>query len=261
MLIGGLRALLVQALNPRTMAAVAQHSNYKSDPWSRLVGTTDYIMVTTFGDSAAAEAAIAQVRSIHDHIKGTDGATGRDYDANDPELLLWVHAAEVDSFLTGYMRYGRPLSKVDADRYISEKRRPAELIGIPRADLPDSVASLRDYLDAQELMVTPAAREAMRFILVPPVPLPGGRVPAFPGARLLTIPGRAGWTVYAAATIALLPKRIRKLYGLPWIPVTPPLQAAVFALTRAMRTFVPPPPSIRDALARQKGLEATATAA
>src|SRR5687768_9557676 len=96
-LIGGVRALLIQALNPQTMAAVAQHSNYKSDPWKRLMGTTDYVITTTFGDTAAAHAAVARVRAIHDAISGIDDVTGLSYRASDPELLLWVHAVEVHS--------------------------------------------------------------------------------------------------------------------------------------------------------------------
>lgn len=251
LLVGGLRALLLQALNPLTMAGVAQHSNYRADSWARLTRTTDYIMVTTYGDSAAARAAAAQVRAIHEAVKGVDPVTGRAYNANDPELLLWVHAAEVDSFLAAFHHYGRKLSSDDADRYVYEMVAAAELIGIPAASVPASVGSLKEYLDRQELIASPAARDAMRFVLVPPVPLPGGRVPQIPGGRLLLIPGRVGWSLYSLATIALLPARIRRLYGLPWVPVTPALRAYVYTMSRTTRLLLPPPPSVQDALARR----------
>src|ERR687896_1032504 len=89
MLIGGMRALLMQALHPLTIAAVAQHSSYREDPWQRLLGTTHFIMATTFGDTEAAHAAIEKVKAIHEHVTGVDDFTGLPYRADDPELLLW----------------------------------------------------------------------------------------------------------------------------------------------------------------------------
>jgi hypothetical protein len=104
-------------------------------------------------------------------------------------------------------------------------------------------------------MGTPAAKDAMRFILFPPVPWPGGRLPKVPGKRLLLIPGRAGYSLYSLATIAILPKRVRRAYRLPWVPVTPLLRGSVFALSRTMRLLFPPPPPVQAAIARQKELE------
>ena len=258
MIVGGLRALLIQALNSPTMAGVAQHSDYKQDSWSRLLRTTDFIMATTYGDRKAAERAVARVRSIHERVRGIDPVTGRAYYANDPDLLLWVHSAEVDSFLEAYKRYGGRLGAEEADRYVAEMVAAAELIGIPRADVPDSVGALREYLNGQEMIASDYARDAMKFVLFPPVPWPGGKVPEVPGGRLLLIPGRAGWSLYSLATIAILPRNIRRMYRLPWVPLTPALQAAVFAMTRTMRTVFPPPPIIQEAIARRKELEGAA---
>jgi uncharacterized protein (DUF2236 family) len=258
MLIGGLRALLVQALNPPTMAAVAEHSNYKEDPWRRLMRTTDYVVTTIYGDTAAAEAAVARVRAVHKRIRGIDPVTGRAYDASDPDLLLWVHAAEVDSFLECYRRYAGGLSDEDADRYVGEMAAVAELIGVRSQDVPRSVAELSNYMDAQELFASDAAKDAMRFVLFPPVPLPGGRIPDIPGGRLLVIPGRAGYSMYSIATLAILPKRVRKAYRLPPVPLTPPLRMAVLGLAHGMRRFLPPPPIVQDALQRQRELEGAA---
>jgi uncharacterized protein (DUF2236 family) len=254
MLIGGLRSLLVQALNPLAMAGVAQHSNYKENPWGRLMRTTDYVMTTTYGDTAAAHEAVAKVQAIHERVNGVDEVTGLPYSANDPDLLLWVHCAEVDSFLAAYKAFGPRLEQEDADRYVSEMARLGELFGIPAEALPRSEAELDDYMDSQELDGTPAAKDAMRFILFPPLPWPGGRLPQVPAKRLLLIPGRAGYSLYSLATIAILPQRVRRAYRLPWVPVTPLLKASVFALTRTMRFVFPPPPPIQAALARQKEL-------
>lgn len=85
MFVGGLRALLIQALEPRAMAAMEHHSGYRSDPWGRLVRTGRYIAETTYGDTATAHAAAARVRAIHRCISGVDEFTGRPYRADDPE--------------------------------------------------------------------------------------------------------------------------------------------------------------------------------
>ncbi|MEA2447856.1 MAG: hypothetical protein QOK47_1493 [Actinomycetota bacterium] len=250
MLIGGLRSLLVQALNPLAMAGVADHSNYKDDPWSRLMATSNFIFATTYGDTEAAHAAIQKVRGIHKFVNGFDDITGRPYSAEDPELLLWVHAAEVDSFLACFRTYGERISDTEADRYVDEMAVVAELLGADPDAVPHSVASLREYLDGCELLATPAAKDAMRFILYPPAPWPGGRMPSGPLGQLLRIPGRASYSTFSVATIAILPSRVRRAYGLPPIPVTPPLKLAVAALTRAMRLVFQPPPGIKAARER-----------
>jgi uncharacterized protein (DUF2236 family) len=251
-MIGGLRALLLQALDPPTMAGVAQHSDYRNDSWGRLVRTSQYIMATTYGDRRTADRAAARVRAIHKHIKGVDPITGKTYDATDPDLLLWVHAAEVDSFLEGYRAYGHGLSPDDADRYVSEMATAAELIGIPRDMAPATVAELKGYIESRDLMATPDGREAMRFVLMPPVPLPGGKIPDVPGGRLLVLPGRAVWTTLATATVAILPARMRRIYRLPWVPLTPPLRASIFGLTRTIRRLFPPPPEVRWGIERMR---------
>src|SRR5256885_8630678 len=91
MLIGGLRALLVQALHPLAMAGVHQHSDYRDNPWGRLRRTSEYVLITTYGDTETAARAGAVVRAVHRRISGVDPVTGRAYRADDPELLAWIH--------------------------------------------------------------------------------------------------------------------------------------------------------------------------
>ncbi len=119
MLVGGLRALLVQGLEPRAMAAVDQHSRFREDPWGRLARTTEFVLSTTYGDTARAEAAAARVRAVHEHIHGVDPVTGREYRATDADLLLWIHAVEVESFLLAYRSFAGQLSRDDGDRYVA----------------------------------------------------------------------------------------------------------------------------------------------
>lgn len=251
MLIAGVRALLLQALNSRAMAAVDQHSRYREDPWARLIATSEYIFETTFGDKARADAAAAKVKMIHQHVFGIDEFSGREYRANDPELLLWIHAAEVDSFLTGYQVYAHRLSASDADRYVAEMVRAAELIGLEGDGVPASVRELQEYLDDQEMVASPVAKAAMRFILFPPVAWPGSRYPSVPGGRLFAIPGRIGWGIPCAAAIAILPPRARTAYSMPDLRVgVPAFKLAMPLLIRALRVIAPPPPALAEVQAR-----------
>ena len=256
MLIGGLRSLIVQALNPLSMAGVAQHSNYKDDSWGRLMRTTDYVMTTTYGDTAAAERQVRIVKTIHERVKGTDDFTGLPYSANDPALLLWVHCSQIDAFVAAYRAYGPSISDDEASRYIDEMARLGEMFGIRAEDIPRDLHQLDEYMAAQELISTPAARDAMKFILFPPVPWPGGKLPEIPARKLLLIPGRTAYSIYSLATIATLSREVRRAYRLPWVPLTPMLKASVFALTRTMRRVFPPPPTIQNAMERQRELEA-----
>jgi uncharacterized protein (DUF2236 family) len=236
MLAGGMRALLVQALEPRAMAGVDQHSKFREDPWGRLRRTSEFVQHTTFGDTPTAEAACAQVRHVHEHVHGVDPTTGRAYSATDPDLLLWIHAVEVESFVIAYRAFAGRLSDEDADRYVAEMVRVAELVELPTGMAPRSMAELRGYLrSVTGLQVTPAARDGLRTILSPPMPLPL----------------RPLWLVPATAARAILPDFARRMYGLPWFPpATLPVRANVFALTRAMNAFLPRSPIIREARAR-----------
>jgi uncharacterized protein (DUF2236 family) len=242
MLVGGLRALLVQALEPRAMAAVDQHSLFREDPWGRLARTTSFVMNTTYGDTAAAEAAAARVRSVHTRVHGIDPVTGRSYRGNEPELLLWIHAVEVDSFLLAYRTYAGHLSRADGDRYVAEMGRVAEMVELPARMVPRSEGDLRDYLrSVRGLQITPAARDGLRVILFPPMHL------AY----------RPLWAIPTTAAVAILPGYARRMYRLPWLPGAGlPVRAGVYALSRALNAIKPIPPAVREAQERIEGREA-----
>lgn len=205
MFVGGMRALMLQALHPSAMAGVAQHSRYREDMWGRLNRTASFIAVTTFGTDEHAEASIRAVRRIHEHIVGVR-SDGVPYAANDPHLLRWVHVAEIDSFLTAHQRYGaRPLTPAEADLYVEQAAHTAVALGA--TDVPRSTAELAATLAAYrpELRGTPEAREAIRALLVePPLPLPA-RVP---------------YAALAAVAVGLMPTWTRLPLRLPWLPIT-----------------------------------------
>jgi uncharacterized protein (DUF2236 family) len=129
MMIGGVSALLLQMLHPLALAGVWDHSDFRRDRLGRLRRTAQFISLTTFGSTASANGAIGRVRAIHDHVSGTL-PDGTPYDANDPELLTWIHVAEVDSFLRAYLRYRDPgLTGADQDRYLIETATVATRLG------------------------------------------------------------------------------------------------------------------------------------
>lgn len=203
MFVGGLRALLLQSLHPLAMAGVAEHSDYRGDPWGRLQRTSGFLAVTTFGAADDAQRAVDKVRGIHRRVHGV-APDGRPYRADDPHLLEWVHIAEIDSFLLAHRRYGdKPLDQAGRDGYVADTARVATALGV--LNPPRTEAELRARIAAfrPELRSTPAAREAARFLLLTP-PLP-----------LLT---RAPYGVVAATAVSMLPSWARLPLRLPYLP-------------------------------------------
>jgi len=212
MFVGGLRALLLQSLHPLAMAGVAQHSDYRGDPWGRLQRTSTFLAVTTFGTATDAQRAVDRVRGIHQRVHGI-AADGRPYRASDPHLLEWVHVAEVDSFLLAHQLYGaNPLDQRGRDGYVGDTARVARALGVP--DPPLSEAQLRERIEAfrPELSGTPAAREAARFLLLTP-PLP--------------IAARPPYGLLAATSVSMLPAWARMPLLLPYFP---PVEATVIRM-------------------------------
>ncbi|MGY1450003.1 oxygenase MpaB family protein [Pseudomonas chlororaphis] len=170
MLIGGISALLMQALHPLALAGVWDHSNFREDMIGRLRRTAQFISGTTFGSRQDAEWLIDKVRTIHLQIVG-HAPDGRPYSANDPQLLTWVHVAEVSSFLAAHLRYRNPhLSPADQDRYYGEVALIAERLGA--TDVPRSRRAVADYLARMrpQLLCDERSREVLRLLLAAPAP-------------------------------------------------------------------------------------------
>jgi uncharacterized protein (DUF2236 family) len=206
--VSGLRSLLLQALHPLAMAGVDQHSHWRDDPGGRFASTSAYVLTTTFGDRAAARAAADRVRKIHESVTGTDTVTGKPYAASDPALLIWVHAALVDSALAAAERYGLALSPAEQDQYVAEMTAAAELVGVPDGQAPASVAELAEYLDAvrPSLTTSRSTEDTASYLLSMPDVEP----------ELADV-----WQVLAAASVASLPAWARSMYG-GFDPAAPP---------------------------------------
>ncbi|MFJ8728345.1 oxygenase MpaB family protein [Streptomyces bauhiniae] len=228
---GGLAALLLQSLHPLAMTAVADHSDYRNDPWGRLARTSTFLAYTTYGAADDAQRAVDRVRAVHENIRGRT-ADGEPYHAADPHLLAWVHSAEAYCFLTAHQRYGkRPLDAAGQDAYVADMARVATAMGVENP--PTTVKELRARLNSYrpELRLTPQTREAVHYILLRP-PLP---IPVLPPYLLL-----------GAAAVSLLPTWSRDQLGLPVLPHTErwcvaPAGTAVTALIRYLLPPSPPP--------------------
>lgn len=224
MLIGGLRALLLQTLHPLAMAGVADHSDYRNDPWGRLHRTGRFVGATTFGSTEAAERMLTIIRKVHTRVEGT-APDGRPYSATDPHLLAWVHITEVDSFMAAYDRYGAGrLSKQDRDRYVAEMAEIGHRLGAE--DLPTTKAELDDALQSyrRECALGGQAKEAVRFLINPPVPLAA----------------RGAYGIITAASIGLLPTWAQFMLRMPVLPGVDPvaIRPAATVLTRTVGWFM-----------------------
>jgi len=218
MWIAGVRALYLQALHPRAVRGVTQNSDFRRDAWGRLLRTASFVGEITYGTTPAAERAGARVRGIHRRLTGTDPGTGERFPVDDPDLLLWVHCAEIDSYLHIARRSGFPLTDAHADTYVDEQREAARLVGLDPARVPADTAQLARYFDQvrPELAATAEALDVVRFLKAPPVPK-------------VLLPARlAVWGTVSGTAFAALPPYAHELYGR-----TAPSQAATDRRLRA----------------------------
>lgn len=211
--LGGGAAVLLQVSHPLVACGVVEHSGYDRDLWRRLVGTLRALYLITFGDTDEADEAAATVRRVHARVRGATPMqlgpypAGTAYSANDPELMLWVHATLVHSSLAAYQHFVRRLSIDEKEEYYRDMSTVATLFGTPTRVIPPTYPEFQSYWRAQlasdAISVTPLAREVASVILAARLPAP---------LRLL---GPA----HRLATARILPTRLRAEYGLRWSPL------------------------------------------
>ena len=226
MAVAGFRALLLQAVHPLVMAGFDANSAFRDDPWGRLRRTGEWVGTVTYGTTAEAESAGTRLRTLHGRLTpGIEPVTGRSYRIDDPELLLWVHCTEVESFLSTYRRCGGALGPGDADRYVEEMRTSARLVGLDPAAVPGTETQLLAYYDTvrPQLRVTPLARRNALWGFAPPMP----------GWVQVLTPARPLWAGLVTIAAGMLPVWARRLYGLPGLPTT---DLAATVSGRAVRT-------------------------
>ena len=236
MWVAGVRALYLQALHPRAVRGVMQNSDFRRDAWGLLMRTAGFVGTTTYGTTEAAERAGARVRKIHRMLGATDPDTGERYGVDEPALLLWVHCAEIGSYLHVLGRSGFPLTAAHADRYLAEHRHSARLVGLDPGSVPANRAELAAYFARvrPELAAGPEAHEVDDFLRRPPThPL------LVPARELL-------WRRVAGLAYDSLPPYAHELYGRPAPPpatVTRRLRATgavLRAIPARLRWQLPP---------------------
>lgn len=204
MLCGGISALLLQMLHPLPLAGVWDHSTFREDMMGRLRRTSQFIAVTTFGNTADARILIERVKRIHLRVNGVD-AHGNPYAASDPALLTWVHVAETYCFLAAHLRYKDPqLSLSEQNRYYAEAAQVAEALGAE--NVPKSVEAVERYIQAMrpQLRCDERTREVLSLLMNAPAPSWQAR----PAMKAILLAG-----------VALLPAWALEDFGLHFSPL------------------------------------------
>src|SRR5437764_4469670 len=221
LLLGGGRALLLQVAHPLVAAGVSQHSDYREDPWGRLYRTLDTVTTIVFGTTQESEEAAERLHRVHTRVTG-EAEDGTPYEANDPDLLMWVHATLVDTSLLVYTTYVGELTRAERDRYYEEQKRLGVAFGIPYEQQPDDYGAFKRYFDqvmyGETLRVTDSLRDVAAHTLRPRLPLV-----ARPAIEYLNL-----------VTAALLPEWLRDELGMPWGPARARMHAAQRAVIRRL---------------------------
>jgi uncharacterized protein (DUF2236 family) len=233
LMLGGGRALLMQAAHPLVAAGIVGHSDYELDPWRRLARTMTALYTIVFGTREEADRMGAVVRAVHVTVRGELSEdvgrwrAGAPYAADDPELQLWVHGTLLTTGIAMHETYVGPLSRRRQEGFYRDMRVVAELFGVPADVLPSTLREFRGYeramLESGALAVGADARAVARTVLHPRAPLA-----LLPALRALRVPA-----------IGLLPQQIRTRYGFAWRPEHRALLASSARSARVLLPAVP----------------------
>jgi len=153
LLLVGASAALLQLAHPMVAAGVAKYSDFDKDPFGRFHRTFQIVYKITFGNVEEAIQAGAIAWHIHSQINGAlpenAGAfqEGHTYNANQPDLLLWVHATLIQQAIAAYEAFVAPLSDDEKARYYEDTRIFGQLFGIPEETIPPDLPSFYEYFD------------------------------------------------------------------------------------------------------------------
>jgi uncharacterized protein (DUF2236 family) len=235
-LLGWTRAILLQLAHPLVAAGVYDHSSFRADPGTavaRLRHTVRAMLALTFGDDAEQARAYDGIRAIHRRVHGTlpvaagRFAAGTPYSAEDPDLVLWVHATLMESIPLVYERLVAPLSMAERDTYCADAARVAVALGARDHEVPRTAAGIRQLIDAtyaaNTIAVTPQARDLSRALLAP---------------RSVVMRGPAAWLNRLFA-VGDLPPFLREQYELSWTARDERALTRLSSLLRNMRVGTP----------------------
>lgn len=238
-LAGGTCALLMQLAHPAVAAGVAQHSDFRSDPFARLRRTLTASYAVVFGTARRADAALRRIDAIHAVVRGNIPETGEPYRAKDPQLLLWVHATLVDTAIRVYDRYVAPLSPTEQQAYHAESRQIAIRLGVPEGSVPHTLDELRAEMLRLMADGTVSVSDTARS-LAPAV--------LYPSA----FPPRAAWDAAHLVSISVLPEPIRRGYGISWSRAR---ESGMRQAAAASRRLLPMVPALLRRVPQARGAE------
>lgn len=236
-LAGWSRAILLQMAHPLIAAGVADHSSFRASPVAsarRLHQTVRAMLGLSFGSEAERQRVIDEIRAIHRRVRGslrTDVGTwpaGTAYSAEDPALLLWVHATVVESAILAYDAIVGEIEVADRDVYCRDAAGVAIALGARPADVPVDWSGLTRYINmvyaSGVLAVGPDGRAVGTAVL---------------RGRLSTLTGPVAWA-NRRLTAGWLPPAIREQYSLPWSDRHDRQFHRVLRSLRRMRAVMPP---------------------
>ena len=224
----GPRALLLQLAHPLVAAGVADHSDFRADPWRRLDGTLRSYLRIVYGSTPVARAEIRRLHALHRDV------TGPGYRARDPDLSMWVHATLVESTIVANDAWLGPLPRDRAARFYTEMRPIGAAFGIPDTTNPRDLDAFEGYIAAMldangPVHVSDVARDLAAAVLHPPLPGALGRLPV-PTAVY-------DWTLWPS--LRLLPDGVRAEYGFPDERLRAVVSTWLVAGWRAWRPLLP----------------------
>ncbi len=223
--LAGPRALLLELAHPAIAAGVAQHSNYRGDPFGRLYRTMKTMTEISFGDEQERRDALKHFFKCHARVKGTTTEMGEmAYDARDPELQFWVLATLIDSVVRVYEKFVAPLTFAEKCAYYDDCVRLARVLGISHAAIPNSYDAFCSYMEAMlsadVLCVTQNARDIVDALFAP------------------TLRGYAT-RGFSFVGIGMLPRRFRDEYGFGWDDAREKNLERVAKVARRVRPLIP----------------------
>ena len=212
-LLGWPCAILMQVAHPLIAAGVADHSTFRDSataPVRRLHDTVKAMLGLTFGSPAERAGVIAAIRTIHTRVNGTlrtavgRYAAGTHYSAEDPALLLWVHATLVDTTVRLFELTAGGLTDGERDDYCRESAGVAVALGADAEAVPRDWTTMKAYVQqvvgSDALAVGPDTRALAEALL---------------NSRVVRLSGPLA-SVTRQLTAGLLPAELRRQYGLPW---------------------------------------------
>jgi uncharacterized protein (DUF2236 family) len=233
--LGWPRAILLQFAHPLVAAGVADHSTFRTGRFAavlRLHYTVWAMLAIAFGSPEERTRSLEGSRVIHRRVNGMlREATGifpagTRYSAEDPELVLWVHATLLESIPLVYELLVAPISDADRDAYCEETAAVAIELGADSRAVPRTWVAMQGYLARMyasgRIAIGSDARELAARVMSP-----------------LGIAGAPYDWFNRLMTVALLPPSIRAAYGYRWTPRDDARLARVAAMVRIARRATP----------------------